>query len=189
METWRLEGGGDVGELVAGEWRRCWRLGRCGELAAGDRRQCRSLGGWGVETTLETWQLGSGHDLVDFTDVKWRLGGWDWKRCGDLADVEYRRRWRLGSWEVETTLETWQLGSGEDVGDLVAGEWRRRWRLRRCGELAAGDKRQRRSLGGWGVKTTLETSRLGSGDDIGDFADVEWRQRWRLGSWGVDTTL
>ena len=47
------------------------------------------------------------------------------------------------------TLETWQLGSGDDVGDLAAGEWRRHWRLSRCG-----------------VETTLETWCLGSGDDV-----------------------
>ena len=80
----------------------------------------------------------------------------DWRQCGDLADVECRRRWRLGSWGVETTLETWRLGSGDDVGDLAAGEWRQRWRR-----------------GGWGLETTLESWRLGTRDDIGDLADVE----------------
>ena len=28
------------------------------------------------------------------------------------------------------TLETWQLGSGDDVGDSAAGDWRQ------CGDLA-----------------------------------------------------
>ena len=53
-------------------------------------------------------------------------------------------------------LETWRLGSGEDVGDSVAGEWRQRWRR-----------------GGWGLERTLESWRLGTRDDIGDLADVE----------------
>ena len=69
--------------------------------------------------------------------------------------MEWRRRWRLGAWGLELKLETWRLGSGDDVGDLAAGEWRRRWRL-----------------GAWGVETTLETWRLGSG---GDLAAREWR--------------
>ena len=69
------------------EWRQCWRLG------------C-----WGVETTLETWRLGSGDDV------------------GDLADVEWSQRWRLDAWGVEMTFETRQLGSGDEDGDVVAGE-------------------------------------------------------------------
>jgi len=62
--------------------------------------------GWGVETTLETWRLGSGHD------------------AGDLAVGRWRRHWRHGGWGSETALETWGLGIGDDSGDLAAGEWR-----------------------------------------------------------------
>ena len=58
--------GDDVVDLAAGEWRRPWRL-----------RVCE------VETTLETWWLGTGDDV-----------------------------------------ETWQMWSADDVGDLAAGEWR-----------------------------------------------------------------
>jgi len=60
-----------------------------------------------METTLEIWRLGSGDDVVD------------------LVSVEWRRRWRLSDWGVETgmetMLETWRLESGEDTGDLAAG--------------------------------------------------------------------
>ena len=45
-------------------------------------------------------------------------------------------------------------GSGDDDG-----EWRRVWRL-----------------SGWGVETSLETLRLGGGDDSGVF---RWRRRQR----------
>ena len=48
--------------------------------------------------------------------------------------------WRLGGWGVETTMETWWLGSGDDNGDLAAREWRRQWRL-----------------SGQGVESTMET--------------------------------
>ena len=71
---------------------------------------------------------------------------------GGFGAREWRRRWRLGGWGVETwrlwgemKLETWRLESG----DLVAGEGRRRWRL-----------------GGWGVETTLETLQMWIGDDV-----------------------
>ena len=69
-----------------------------------------------METTLETWQEGSGDDVED------------------LAAVEWRRRWTLGDWRGEMTLETWRvgserLGSGENNGDLTAVERRRRVRL------------------------------------------------------------
>ena len=53
--------------------------------------------------------------------------------------VEWRRRWRIGSWGVETKLETYRMGSGDDIKDLATGEWRR---LRNSG---------------WGVETMLET--------------------------------
>ena len=49
---------------------------------------------------------------------------WSADDVGDLAAGEWRRRWRLGGWGVETTLETWQMLSGDNAGDLVPGEWR-----------------------------------------------------------------
>ena len=58
---------------------------------------------------------------------------------GDLAAGEWRRHWRLSSWELETKLEAKRLGTGDDVGDEATGDWRRRWRL-----------------SGWGVETMLE---------------------------------
>ena len=54
-------------------------------------------------------------------------------------------------------METYQLGSGDEFADLAVGEWRRVWRL-----------------SGWGVETSLETLRLGGGDDSGVF---RWRRR------------
>ena len=66
-----------------------WRLCRCG-----------------LETTLETWRLGSGDDV------------------GDFADVDWKRPWRLRLCEVEMTSEAWQMLSGDDVGDVAPGEWR-----------------------------------------------------------------
>ena len=62
-------------------------------------------------------------------------------------------------------------------------EWRRRWRLR------AGNWGLWSRHSGTGLETTLETKRLGSGDDSGDLADGEWRRHWRLGNWGMGTTL
>ena len=61
----------NVGDLVAGEWRQHWRPSA-----------------WGVETTLETKQLGSGDDV------------------GDLAPGDKRRCSRVKGWGVETTSET-----------------------------------------------------------------------------------
>ena len=55
-----------------------------------------------MDITLENW-LGSRHDV------------------GYLAAEEWRQRWRFMGWGVETTLETLQLGTRQDVGDLVAG--------------------------------------------------------------------
>ena len=53
-------------------------------------------------------------------------------------------------------MDTPLLGSGDGSRDLAAGDWRRHWRLS-C----------------WGiettVETTLETQRLGSGEDSGDW--------------------
>ena len=64
---------------------------------------------------------------------------------GDLAGGEWRRRGRLGSCRMEMTLDTWRLGSGDEVGDLEA---------------------------------TLESQRLGSGEDNGNVAGggVETKQ-------------
>jgi len=59
VETWQLRNGNDVGDLVAWEWRRHWRL------------SC-----WGLETKVETLQLGIGGDT------------------------------RLSCWVLETTLTT-----------------------------------------------------------------------------------
>ena len=69
---------------------------------------------------------------------------------GDLAGGEWRKTW-----------ETWQLSNGDDVGHLAAVEWRRSWRL-----------------GDWRVETTLESQRLGSGEDNGNVAGggVETKQ-------------
>ena len=50
-----------------------------------------------METTLETKGL--------------RVGD----GTGELAAGDWRRRWRFGSWVVEATVETWQLGNGNDV--------------------------------------------------------------------------
>ena len=36
---------------------------------------------------------------------------------------------------------------------------------------------------------TLESKRLGSGNDNGDLTAVEWRRRWRLSDQAVKTTL
>ena len=57
-----LGSGGDVGDLAA--------LGgdEVGDLAIGEWR----LGGWGGETTLETWRLGSGDDVGDLAAGEWR---------------------------------------------------------------------------------------------------------------------
>ena len=62
-----------------------------------------------------------------------------------------RLRWRLSGWGVETTLETKQLGTGDDVGYLKVGYYRRRWRL-----------------AGWGLETTMKTDLLGTRHDAGD---------------------
>ena len=56
-----------------------------------------------MEKTWETWRLGSGDEV------------------GDLATGEWRRRWRLGGWRVETTLESQRLGSEEDNGNVAGG--------------------------------------------------------------------
>lgn len=42
---------------------------------------------------------------------------------------------------------------------------------------------------GWELEKTLETSRPGSGDDVGDLTTEEWRQHWRLSDWGLEMTL
>ena len=78
-------------------------------------------------------------------------------------------------WEVETTLETLQLGTRHDVGDLAAGGWTQCWRLWAGGlrlgtrhnteNSATGDWKQR-----WGLEMTLKTDRIDSGNDVGDLA-------------------
>ena len=60
-----------------------------------------------------------------------------------MADVQWRRRWRLGGWGLETTSESSQLESGDDVGDFADVKWRQRWRL-----------------GSWGVEMNLDTSQM-----------------------------
>ena len=65
---------------------------------------------------------------------------------------------------MEMMLDTWRLGSGDEVGDLAAGEWRRHWRLDGCG-----------------METTLDPQRLRSGDNNSDLSAVECR----LGGWGM----
>ena len=59
---------------------------------------------------------------------------------GHLVAGDWRRHWCFRSWGLETTLETWRLGSGDDTGDLAAGDWRRHWRLR-----------------SWGLETTMQS--------------------------------
>ena len=39
------------------------------------------------------------------------------------------------------------------------------------------------------VETTLETQRLGSGEESGDLAAGDWRRQWRLSSWELEATL
>ena len=64
-----------------------------------DVRDC----GGGVETTLETYQLGTRDDVGDLGD--WGVEtNWCHNRCG-----------------MEATLETQRLGSGEDTEVLEAG--------------------------------------------------------------------
>ena len=36
--------------------------------------------------------------------------------------VDWRQGWRPGGWALKTTMETWQLGRGDDNGDLGAGD-------------------------------------------------------------------
>ena len=80
-----------------------------------------------------------GDDVGDLVTGEWR-GRWRLDRCG------VRRRWRLGCWGVETSLETLQMRNGDDVGDLAAG------------------------TGG-----NVETWQMWSADDVGDLAAGEWR--------------
>ena len=69
------------------------RLGEC-------KRHWR-LCGWGVETTLETYQ---------WLGIE-----------GDACDIA------VG--ELETTLDTQQLGFRDEAGDLEVVDWRGRWGL------------------------------------------------------------
>ena len=41
---------------------------------------------------------------------------------GDRKAEDWRRRWWLSGWGVQTTLETLWLGSGDDTGDLLVAE-------------------------------------------------------------------
>ncbi|XP_044182858.1 uncharacterized protein LOC122963467 [Acropora millepora] len=172
LETWWLGSGDDVGDFADVE---NWRLGTrdsVGVLAAGEWRRRWRLRGWGVEMTLETSQMWSGDNVGD-------LAAGEWTRPCRLHRCEVETwwlgletMWRLGRCVVQTTLETWQLGSGDDVGDLAAGEWRRHWRL-----------------GGWGVETTLETSQMWSGDDVGELAAGELSLHFRLNSSAAKSRL
>jgi len=36
---------------------------------------------------------------------------------------------------------------------------------------------------------TLETKRLGTGDDVGDLAAGDWRRRWIFSDWGLEMTM
>jgi len=53
----------------------------------------------------------------------------------------------------------------------------------------AGDTSLHWKFSGWGVETTLETKRLGSGDNTGDLLLGEWRRHWRLSVRGLETTV
>ena len=57
-----------------------------------DVRDC----GGGVETTLETYQLGTRDDVGD-------LATGEWRRIGAITAVEWRRHWRLSAWGVGKT--------------------------------------------------------------------------------------
>ena len=64
---------------------------------------------------------------------------------------------------METTLEIYCLGSGDDTGDLASEDWRQQWRL-----------------SSWEVEMIVDTWWVAIEDDTGDLAAWDWRLHMRL---------